>query len=334
MDNTWLNQCAFYNTNITRRQPNNKGTTYLTPTFYGIPDKYHTLKLKDFFSSGVFLSHQDLNNTTKTMVQTMKYHNIKSHIKDHIGPNKKYDAIVKEKLPQKKYTHSNTLDLMMSIKKGSGMYRKTIERANPIQCIHNPHKWRKKLENQYATANQVKKSMMHLHSPYLDSSTADQLSRLKLGKTMLNNQLHAIGIIEDATCNTCTREYDQEITEDYKHALFHCAAAQKVIKDITNTFFPNINTQFSISEVLLSVTNNKHYLYKGQIGQETTSLIWDLYQSYIITCRTAQTTPISNTAITEIRSQLNRIRKTSPKSKVAIFLNSTPSLIDILLGII
>ena len=31
----------------------------------------------------------------------MQYQNLKTHIKAHIGPNKKYDAIALEKLPQK-----------------------------------------------------------------------------------------------------------------------------------------------------------------------------------------------------------------------------------------
>ena len=60
---------------------------------------------------------------------TMQYQNLKNHIKAHIGPNKKYDAIPLEKLPQKIHTFSTTAELLQNIKNGSGKYRKILERA-------------------------------------------------------------------------------------------------------------------------------------------------------------------------------------------------------------
>ena len=131
--------------------------------------------------------------------------------------------------------------------------------------------------------------MINLHSPYLDSTSADTLARLKLGKTFFNNQLFAIGLTDDNTCNTCVREYDQNTTENYRHALFQCPAFQAIIvHSITNTFFPNQTMSFNVTDILLSVVSDKHSLYKGSIGQDLASLIWDFTQIYVVQCRIAQ----------------------------------------------
>ena len=143
-----------------------------------------------------------------------------------------------------------------------------------------------------------------------DSTSADILTRLKLGKTLFNNQLFSIGLIDENTCKTCTKEYNLNITEDYKHALFHCPAVQNAIRDITNTFFPNQTKSFNISDILLSITSDKH----------------NLFQVYILKCRVSQTTPISTMAIFEIKSQLNKILKILPKRKISIFIKTFPEL--------
>ena len=254
--------------NITRKQPNTKAKTYLTPTFYGIPDRFHTLTLKDLYPTGTFISHDSLNTLTLTAIQNMQYLSLKNHIKSHIGPGKKYDAIAREISPQKKHTHSNSHSLMSNTRKGSGIYRKIIARENPLPDIHHPEKWIKKLGTGTITKEQVKNSFTSLHSPYLDSTNSDHLSRLKLGKTLFNNQLFAIGIREDNACTTCKREFNIDTTEDYKHALFHCPAVQMVIKGVSAAFFPNLKSSFSIGEILLSVDTTKLHLYTGKIGKK------------------------------------------------------------------
>ena len=182
------------------------------------------------------------------------------------------------------------------------------------------------------TYDQVKKAMIRLHSPYLDSTSSDYLSRLRLGKTLFNNQLYTIGMIDENTCNTCTREYTESTPEDYRHALFHCPAVQMVIGNVTNTFFPNEASSLDISDILVSINSDKHTLYKGPVGQELASIIWDYFQVYVLQCRVAQKTPVTISAIFEIRSQLNRILKLLPKSKLAMFIKSSPGLQYILTG--
>ena len=130
---------------------------------------------------------------------------------------------------------------MRSIKKGSGKYRKIIGRESPIADIHKPQKWNKKLGTNSISRDQIKKAMKNLHSPYLDSVSADHLTRLKLGKTLFNNQLCAIGITDDNYCATCEREYNKFTIEDYKHAMYHCPAVQTIRLEIHNTFFHHSN---------------------------------------------------------------------------------------------
>ena len=97
----------------------------------------------------------------------------------------------------------------------------------------------------------------------MDSTSADIITRLKLGKTLFNNQLFAIGLTDDNTCKTCSREYDINISEDYRHALFQCPAVQTIINDISNTFFPHQTIPFDIAEIIVSIISDLHTLFKG-----------------------------------------------------------------------
>ena len=173
--------------------------------------------------------------------------------------------------------------------------------------------------------------MIHIHSPYLESTSADTLKCLTLGKTLFYNQVFAIGLTDENICKTCYREFDQNTIEDYKHALFHCPAVQPIIEHIKNTFFPNQTHPFSISDILVSTNSDKHKLYKGPVGQELASLIWDFFQVYILKCRIAHKTPVPSSAKIEIRSQLNRILEIKSKSKISLFIRSSPELQNTLL---
>ena len=171
--------------------------------------------------------------------------------------------------------------------------------------------------------------LKNLHSPYIDSSTADHLSRLKLCKTLFNSQLFAINIIDSKSCKTCIREFNNHTDEDYKHAMYLCPAVQHSINYVTQTFFPNNTSPFGIEDILTATITDKHELYQGQDGQKLASTIWDIFQAYVIKCRTAETTPIPTAAIFEIRSQLNRILKILPRSRIATHVKNSARLQDI-----
>ena len=121
-----------------------------------------------------------------------------------------------------------------------------------------------------------------------------------------------------------TRENNQEITKDLTHATYTCPHIQTIIEEVTNTYFPNIHTNFTHKDTLLSIIRNTHPLYEGKPGQTLASLIWDHLLKYIIICRSKNVTPIAAIAIFEIRSQLNKILKLLPNTMVAkhILLNT------------
>ena len=72
LDNSWLCQPLFYNNNFTRKVPNSKKDTFLTPTFYGLPDSAHTLTLKDFFPNGKFIEKENLNTVAQAKLMQMQ----------------------------------------------------------------------------------------------------------------------------------------------------------------------------------------------------------------------------------------------------------------------
>ena len=113
---------------------------------------------------------------------TMNYTYVKAHITKFVGNNKKYDAVVKEKLPQRKHTYSTTKEFISNNIKGSGTIRKIISRRHTRTDVHNPKRCRKKLDSPEISRKQIRESMARLHSKYMDSHNADHLSQLKLGK--------------------------------------------------------------------------------------------------------------------------------------------------------
>ena len=153
-------------------------------------------------------------------------------------------------------------------------------------------------------------------------------TRLKLGKTLFKNQLFAIGITDDNSCNTCEREYNIQIMEDYKHAMYECPAVQSVINHIKNIFFHNTNTNLSIGDILLSMDNKKQNI--NDKDNRFTNLVWDLFQVYIIKCRTEEKTPIASIALFEIRAQINRILKILPHSNLAKIITSSHTTLQTL----
>ena len=69
-----------------------------------------------------------------------------------------------------------------------------ISRRHKVTDIHNPKRWRKKLDASNVSRKQVKETLSRLHSKYIKSHNADHLSRLKLGKPYFNAQLHHINV--------------------------------------------------------------------------------------------------------------------------------------------
>ena len=215
---------------------------------------------------------------------------------------------------------------MMSIKQGSGCYRKIIARSLKPIDIHNPSNWKNKLKDDLITRTQLRQARINLHSKYIGSDVADTLTRLKLGKTLFGTQLYKCGLTDNPFCNTCVKELDEEIPENLTHATYECRFVADIVLCIQNTFFPNINTIFHNRDTLLAVTEDKHPLYAGNTGQLLASLIWDLFLFYIVTCRNNRKTPIAAICIHNIKSQINRVLKILPHSEISHFINNTATL--------
>ena len=219
---------------------------------------------------------------------------------------------------------------MKSTKKGSGKYRNIISRSHKISDVHNPSRWKTKINDNLVTRSHVKQSMINLQSKYLSSDIADVLSRLKLGKTLFGNQLCKIGLTDTPFCNTCLKEMHTEIPENITHATYECTFVATIIAEITSTFFPNMRGHYYLRDIILATTTNKHILYEGNYGQQLASVIWDIFLSYILKCRNAGKTPVATICLHEIRSQLNRILKILPKSNIARHIKNHHKILNII----
>ena len=76
--------------------------------------------VKDFYEAMAFKTLEQIELTTGVKPSPIQYASLKGHITSHIGHHKKYDGLVKETLPQKKYTFSKTKDFINHNIKGSG----------------------------------------------------------------------------------------------------------------------------------------------------------------------------------------------------------------------
>ena len=157
-------------------------------------------------------------------------------------------------------------------------------------------------------------------------ATADVLSRLKLGKTLFGNQLFRIGITDTPSCTTCYRELGTEISENIIHATYDCTFVSAIIREITKTFFPNAYCRFFLRDIILATTTTCHPLYECTTGRQLMAVIWDIFLYYIIKCRSLSKTPTAPICLHEMHSQLNRILKILPNSKISHHIRSTPQI--------
>jgi hypothetical protein len=156
-------------------------------------------------------------------------------------------------------------------------------------------------------------STTRLHSKYINSHNADHLSRLKLGKTYFNSQLHHINLKDTPHCTTCLEQHGVEVSEDYKHTLYHCPNTRAIIHNIINDYFPNTNetNYFSISDILIDSTHYKNKNYEGNEGKLLLNIIWDIFQVSIAIAHSAGKSPTYANTDKLITTTLNEITKTT-----------------------
>ena len=73
-DKSWIHQPIFYNSNFMRKYPGRgKKSIHLTPTFYGLDDKFHILTVNDFYVSMKIKTHDQLKNLTSKTLTPIQY---------------------------------------------------------------------------------------------------------------------------------------------------------------------------------------------------------------------------------------------------------------------
>ena len=147
-----------------------------------------------------------------------------------------------------------------------------------------------------------------------------------LGNNTSSNQT------DNPHCLLCQADTGLEIQEDYKHALHSCPNSQKIIKKITDNLFPNITptNNFNISDILLTNSTYTDPLYDTPEGKDFINLVWDIYQTEIITNHTVQKRPTPIKAIKKIVSEAKDIVKNLPNSKMTKFVKSCPPIVTLL----
>jgi hypothetical protein len=218
---------------------------------------------------------------------------------------------------------------MNSIKQGSGKYRAILHKQSTPKDLHSPSNWKSKLNDNTITNTQVKQTRKNLMSRYLSSDASDILSRLKMGKTLFNNQLHHIGREDSPHCKNCLRESNTETHEDMKHALHNCPTIQHLMSHVTQMFFPNNNHTFSSKNTILAIMEDFHPLYEGKAGHTLASLVWDSFNKYIMVCRGKNKIPLPLQVIKEIKQDVKLIQNLLPKTMVSKYILSSSELTEI-----
>ena len=79
-----------------------------------------------------------------------------------------------------------------------------------------------------------------------------------------------------------------------------------------------------IKRILLTNTSYKDPLYESPEGKDFINLVWDIYQTEIITNRTSKKRPTPIKAIKKIVTEAKDITKNLPNSKMSNFIKNCP----------
>ena len=212
---------------------------------------------------------------------------------------------------------------MIGNKKGSSAYRKVIGSKRKKDDIHNPTRWRKKLEDETITSLQVRLAMKLIHSKYLDPDTRDTLCRFYHSKTMFGANLLAAGLTDDSWCKSCLRESDPnnpcEVVERVLHASYDCPSVMRVRLQVMHELDlldNNIPTNPG-SVVLATVISNTK---DDRNLSELINIVWALTLNGILKARNAQKTVRADLVIKEIKLALTHILRVKPNSSLSIII--------------
>ena len=322
LDNRWFTQPVFHNLNITMKDINSKRkevTLTLKPNNFGLSSQMNTVRVCDLYEAGEFISNDKLSELNGSYVQPLTHHSLMSIFKDLIGENKKYEGFPVMAIPA-----LNTVDsigaLMTKTPKGSSRYRAIIASKRKKVDIHNPQKWRNKLEDDSITSLQVRLAMRLMHSEYLDPNTRDLLCRFYHSKTLFGAQLLAAGITDDSWCSTCIRESQTEVVERVLHASYECPSVMRVRLQLLHELdLPDPDIPTNPGSVVLATVMPDTKVTK-QLS-ELINLVWAIALKCILKARNVHKTPRADTVISDVKTTLLHIKRVKPYSAITNTIN-------------
>ena len=323
-DNRWLKQPIYYSNNITVRKFG-QDHTYLEPKDYGMRDIHSHIRVIDVYESLKFITKEKLETKFNLKMCNLRYHSFKNHITRHIGHNKKYSAIAKEVKPRR-FTSSTVEELMEKNVKGSGVYRKELARGRKMKNFLNPESWQAKLSDQNITENDIKQSLISLHSPLLPRDIVDYKTRLVLHKTQFRLMINKHKEEVEPWCQNCIREEGVRVNETALHALYDCPAVNYIIGKIANDF-ELINDENTLRPGKIII--NSPFTANGKLDQTKTDLsnvIWCTVLKEILNARGKDKTPVYSIVLAEVLLTLHNIVINIKGHRVTVFIKSRKDL--------
>lgn len=337
MDNRWLEQPVFRNTNITAKINNRRRAGFTTKLveqeYYNLP---RTLRLKicDLYERGSFKSRESLENTIRLKIQNEAFilpensHLIlKQHFSEIIGgqrragaPARRYDNVIPAKnqnLPE--YTIENLNQLFSRTKKGSKIFRSIFNKSNDIEVAARIKSWQKTLSEDDINEETIRNAFKTVSWTALGNDICDSRLRLITRKTLFNNQIErAHEKLADKPIWTKTRHCErcqaagQLETEDLLHAMNTCQTLNinltRVLTEL-NLLMPNQHLNHTQSILWVSTPGQNPDNHTSAHLNNYTMM---LFQHLILKSRYKNEPLTMEQFIAEIKNRFTTLRKTRP----------------------
>ena len=190
----------------------------------------------------------------------------------------------------------------------------------------NPESWQAKLSDQNITENDIKQSLISLHSPLLPRDIVDYKTRLVLHKTQFRLMINKHKEEVEPWCQNCIREEGVRVNETALHALYDCPAVNYIIGKIANDF-ELINDENTLRPGKIII--NSPFTVKGKLDQTKTDLsnvIWCTVLKEILNARGKDKTPVYSIILAEVLLTLHNIVINIKGHRVTLFIKSRKDL--------
>ena len=221
----------------------------------------------------------------------LRYTSLKNHITRQVGHSKKYPAIAKLVSPRK-HTVSTVEEMMLKNVKGSGVYRKELARGRRITNFCNPESWKAQLKDPDITKDDIKQSLISLHSPLLPNDIIDYKTRVVLHKTQFRLMINKYKKEVEPWCQICLRDDGIKINESALHALYDCPKVIEIIGKVAKEFdLVNYENVIRPGKTII----NTPFIEDGKPDQtksEYANVIWCTVLKGILNAREKEQTPV------------------------------------------